>query len=262
MSPSELTPAPDNSEAGPAAHLLIVDDDVKLCKLLTEYLGANGFVVHAVHDGEEGVRGALSGDYGVVILDVMLPPSDGFEVLRRIRAQSAVPVLMLTARGDDVDRIVGLEMGADDYLPKPFNARELLARVHAILRRARGGEATTRAGERLSVGDLELDVAARFVRCGKQRINLTETEALLLEMLLRDAGSVVDRDELARKALGRRFTPLDRSVDMHVSNLRRKLEATPEGADRIKAVRGLGYMYAGPRRWPVGRDTERNTGSG
>ena len=169
---------------------------------------------------------------------------------------------MLTARGDDVDRIVGLEMGADDYLPKPFNARELLARVHAILRRTRGGGPATPTGARLAVGDLELDVAARFARCGKQRIDLTETEALLLEMLLRAVGNVVDRDELAKKALGRRFTPLDRSVDMHVSNLRRKLGTIPEGADRIQAVRGLGYMYAGPTHWPVGRDSQPNTGSG
>lgn len=255
MTPSEVTPAPDKSEAGPAVRLLIVDDDRELCKLLTEYFNTSGFAVDAVHDGENGVRRAMSGDYGVIILDVMLPPSDGFEVLRRIRAQSAVPVLMLTARGDDVDRIVGLEIGADDYLPKPFNARELLARVHAILRRARGGGTTTGAGGRLTVGDLELDVAARFAQCGKRRINLTETEALLLEMLLRAAGTVVERDELAKKALGRRFTPLDRSVDMHVSNLRRKLGAIPGGADRIKAVRGLGYMYAGPAQWPGGRDS-------
>jgi two-component system response regulator CpxR len=252
-----MKPSPVNQKlAGPEAHtsvrLLIIDDDIELCELLTEYLGTAGFTVEAVHDGGQGVQRALSGEHAIIVLDVMLPGTDGFEVLRRIRAQSGIPVLMLTARGDDVDRIVGLEIGADDYLPKPFNPRELVARVHAILRRARGHEGTPAVGERLAVGDVELDIGARIARCGDHRLDLTGAEFLLLEVLLRAAGRVVERDELSRAVLGRRLSPYDRSIDMHVSNLRKKLGAGPVDAERIATVRGLGYMYALPadRRAP------------
>jgi two-component system response regulator CpxR len=223
--------------------ILVIDDDVELSELVAEYLTPEGFTVEAVHDGEEGVARVGARPYALVVLDVMLPGIGGFEALRRIRAGSSIPVLMLTARGGDVDRIVGLELGADDYLPKPFNPRELVARIRAILRRTR-----TEAGprERLLVSDLELDPGAREVRRAGQKVELTTVEFDLLETLLRGAGQVVTRERLAQEALGRNFSPLDRSVDMHVSNLRKKLGPAPHGGDRIKAIRGVGYIYALP----------------
>jgi DNA-binding response OmpR family regulator len=246
MNPSHGPPGSGNSSA-PAAHrLLIIDDDAELCALLGEYLGSSGFSVEAIQDAEQGVRRALSGEHVIVVLDVMLPRIDGFEVLRRIRAQSAVPVLMLTARGDDVDRIVGLEIGADDYLPKPFNPRGLVARLHAILRRARGSDRSAAPGECLVVGDVELDLGARLVRCGSRRVDLTGAEFLLLEELLRAAGRVVGREQLSQTVLGRSLAPFDRSIDVHVSNLRKKLGPGPQADERIKAVRGSGYVYLLP----------------
>ena len=229
----------------PKTRLLLVDDDVELCELLTQYLGSEGFEVEAVQDAATGVERALGGAFALAVLDVMMPGIDGFEVLRRIRARSALPVLMLTARGDDVDRIVGLELGADDYLPKPFNPRELVARIHAILRRA-GAHPPADAHEpavRVVVDDVELDPGARVVRCAGRPVELTSAEFALLEVLLREAGRVVPRDELSRTVLGRRLMPFDRSIDMHVSNLRRKLGPGPDQAERIKTVRSLGYLY-------------------
>lgn len=233
-------------------HLLVVDDDAELCELVREYLKPEGFEVEAVHDGEQGVEYALSGDYAMVVLDVMLPGLNGFEVLRRIRARATTPVLMLTARGEDVDRIVGLEIGADDYLPKPFNPRELVARIRAILRRTtRGsGRGDAAALERLLVGDIELDPGGRTVRCGGKPVNLTGVEFDLLEMLLRAAGRVVEREELSKTVLGRRLMPYDRSIDMHVSNLRKKLGHLHGEHERIKSVRGFGYIYTLPGAAP------------
>lgn len=228
--------------------LLVIDDDRALCSLLTEYLGSSGFAVAAVQEPEEGVRRALSGQFAIVVLDVMLPGMDGFEVLRRIRAQSQVPVLMLTARGEDVDRIVGLEIGADDYLAKPFNARELLARLNSILRRAQADK--TRGGglePTITVGDIELDPAARFVRCGSQPVELTSTEFTLLEVFLRAVGRVVPRDDLCWTVLGRKLAEFDRSIDMHVSHLRRKLGPGAGQTERIRSVRGEGYIFVAPR---------------
>ncbi|MBN2448327.1 MAG: response regulator transcription factor [Phycisphaerae bacterium] len=226
--------------------VLIIDDDLELCELVTEYLGSQAFDVEAVQRGEQGVELALSGKYSLVVLDVMLPGIDGFEALRRIRARSAMPVLMLTARGDDVDRIIGLELGADDYLPKPFNPRELAARIRAILRRATLREQATRehaASEHLTVGDVEMDLGTRQVRRDGRLIQLTSAEFDLLEVLLRAAGHVVDRKELFQTVLDRDPLPMDRSIDMHVSHLRRKLGHEHGGVERIKSIRGVGYIY-------------------
>ena len=222
--------------------VLIIDDDVDLCELVTEYLTGEGFEVAAVHEGPSGVARCLESKPELVILDVMLPGLGGFEVLSRIREQSKVPVIMLTARGEDVDRIVGLEMGADDYLAKPFNPRELVARIRAILRRTTG-ESPDEESAVYSVGDLHLDLGAREVRCGGRTVELTGTEFIILETLVRGAGSIVSRDELSREALGRRSSAFDRSLDVHLSNLRRKLGPSPDGGERIKTVRGVGYVY-------------------
>jgi two-component system response regulator CpxR len=228
--------------------VLVIDDDAGLCELVAEYLLSEGYKVEAVHDGEAGVERALSGEHALAVLDFMLPGINGFEVLRRIRARSRLPVVMLTARGDDVDRIIGLEIGADDYLPKPFNPRELVARINAVLRRARGGEnespgaapATT-----LTVGDVEMDTGTRLVRLAGATIELTVVEYDLLEKLLRSPGRIVTREEMVRDVLHRILSPFDRSLDMHVSNLRKKLgHQAPEGVERIKTVRGVGYIYA------------------
>jgi len=224
--------------------ILIVDDDVELCDLVREYLGAEDFQVDAAHTGAAGQERALSGDYALVILDVMLPGKNGLDVLREVRQHSRVPVLILTARGEDVDRIVGLEIGADDYLPKPFNPRELLARVRAILRRS--GQSPETASAPVAIGDVELDPATRSVRRSGTPIEMTSVEFSLLERLLRSAGTVVTREQLVNDVLGRRFMPYDRSVDMHVSKIRKKLGEQPDGSERIKAVRGVGYIYVRP----------------
>ena len=222
--------------------VLVVDDDLELCELLTEYLGGEGFAVDSVHDGAAGADRATAGGHDLVVLDVMLPGLNGLDVLRRIRESSDVPVVMLTARGEEVDRIVGLEIGADDYLPKPFNPRELAARMRAVLRRTAAGH-DDRTEERLEVADLRLDPARRSARRADDEVELTGIEFELLAVLVRSAGKVVSRDELSRSALGRRASPFDRSLDVHVSNLRRKLGPLPDGGDRIKTVRGVGYQY-------------------
>lgn len=228
--------------------ILIVDDDIELCGLVQEYLTAEGFTLQAVHDGEAGLQKALTNEFTLVILDVMLPGINGFEVLRRIRSVSKVPVLLLTARGEDVDRIVGLEIGADDYLPKPFNPRELVARIRAILRRAKPGKAGEAVPEILSVGDVELDPATRSVTRDGQPVDLTSVEFNLLEVLLREAGRVVTRERLVNAVLSRKFMPFDRSIDMHVSKVRRKLGDSEESGDHIKTIRGVGYMFARPTK--------------
>lgn len=226
--------------------LLIIDDDLELSELLTEFLSAEGFAIETAHDGENGAKKATESSFALIVLDVMLPGFNGFEVLRRIRAAKSTPVLMLTARGDDVDRIVGLELGADDYLPKPFNPRELVARIRAILRRANPEPAPTNQPTRLTVADVTLDFGTRTVRRNGELIELTGVEFDLLAMLLREAGRIVSREDLSQKVLGREFSPFDRSVDMHVSNLRRKLGNELNGIERLKAVRGAGYIYAAP----------------
>ncbi len=226
--------------------VLVIDDDVGLCELVAEYLGPEGFEVEAVHDGEAGVERALSGEHELAVLDVMLPGINGFEVLRRIRARSRLPVVMLTARGLDVDRIVGLEIGADDYLPKPFNPRELVARINAVLRRTRPEALGAAERETLAVGDVLMDNRTRTVRRDGRAVELTAVEYDLLKRLLAAPGRVVTREELVKDVLHRNLSPFDRSIDMHVSNLRKKLghQVTGTTAERIKTVRGVGYIYA------------------
>lgn len=226
--------------------VLIIDDDVELCELLSDYLAAEGFTVETVHDGESGAEKALGTGFDLVVLDVMLPKLSGFEVLRRIRTGSDVPVLMLTARGDEVDRIVGLEMGADDYLPKPFNTRELVARLRAILRRAVSTPPSDGSLSLLEVGDVTVDPGARTVQCGGTPVETTSVEFSLLEVLLRMAGKVISREDLSIQALGRTLNYQDRSIDVHVSSLRKKLGPLGDGSDRIKSVRGIGYIYTCP----------------
>lgn len=230
--------------------ILVIDDDVELCGLVSEYLEPEGFTVEFVHDGERGLVRGLSGEHLLVVLDIMLPGMNGLEVLRRIRGTSRIPVLLLTARGEDVDRIVGLEIGADDYLPKPFNPRELVARIRAILRRTqeeRAQEKDRRVPEMIRVGDVELDPATRTVRQKGKPVELTSVEFNLLEVLLREAGRVVTREFLVDAVLSRKFSPFDRSIDMHVSKVRKKLGDSDAGADYIKTVRGVGYIFTHPR---------------
>lgn len=229
--------------------VLIVDDDIKLGDLVREYLKREGMEAHLVHDGEAGVTRAGSGDYSIVVLDVMLPGIGGFEVLRRLRAGGGagakVPILMLTARGDELDRVLGLEMGADDYLAKPFSPRELVARLRAILRRAQGQQQGQAAPQKvLRVDDLELDSGARSLKRDGKKVELTGAEFDLLHLLLQSAGKIVSREEISRVALGRELMPFDRAIDVHVSNLRRKIGPADDGGERLKAVRGVGYLFA------------------
>jgi two-component system, OmpR family, response regulator CpxR len=216
--------------------LLIVDDDVELCSLLKEFLEREGYSVQCVHEGHAALEQAQQGSFKLIILDVMLPGLDGFEILKRLRLTSRVPVLMLTARGQDVDRIVGLELGADDYLPKPFNPRELAARVKAILRRT---ENRSNRG-RVEVNGVLLDPGSREVICDGKPVEVTTLEFDILEQLMRNAGRVVSRDGLMESLYNRKATPFDRSIDMHVSHLRRKLEG---GRPVIKTIRGVGYQF-------------------
>ena len=224
--------------------ILIIDDDVALCELVTEYLQPLGFQISSAHRGDTGAELATSKNPDLVVLDVMLPGLNGFEVLRKIREQSKVPVLMLTARGDDVDRIIGLEIGADDYLAKPFNPRELAARIKAILRRTKTEPAEQQAPRVVTVGDVELDYGTRVVRRDGEVVDLTNVEFELLANLLRSAGQVIKRDELSQTVLGRTPSVFDRSIDMHISNLRKKLGHKYAGLERIKTLRGVGYIYA------------------
>lgn len=228
--------------------ILVIDDDAELCELVGEYLETEGFAIESEGSGDHGAERALEHDYSLIILDVMLPGINGFEALRRIRARSDVPVLMLTARGDDIDRIVGLEIGADDYLPKPFNPRELVARIHAILRRsrARASGGGLPPAEKVSVGDVELDTGSRTVGRDGIPVRLTAMEFDVLEVLLRNAGRVVARENLVEQVLGREYSPYDRSIDVHVSNLRKKLGHKVGNMERIKSVRQVGYLYALP----------------
>jgi two-component system response regulator CpxR len=230
------------------ANVLIVDDDVELCELVTEYLTQEGYAVECVYDGTRALERLAETPPDLVVLDVMLPGLNGFEVLRQIRDRCEVPVIMLTARGEEVDRVVGLELGADDYLPKPFSPRELTARMRAVLRRVEHVGAAREAGraESLVVGDLNLDLGARTVRVHGDEVKLTGIEFGLLERLVRNAGTIVDRGDLSREVLGRRASTFDRALDVHLSNLRRKLGPLAEGNERIKTVRGVGYIYVRP----------------
>jgi len=225
--------------------VLVVDDDAELWQLVARYLAREGFDLDWAASGGAGVERALAQDYSLIMLDVMLPDTDGFDVLRRIRQRSRTPVLMLTARGDTLDRIRGLEMGADDYLPKPFDPAELAARIRAILRRS---APSWPAQTVIVAGDIEIDGGSRTARRDGAPLNLTTVEFDLLAALMRVAGNTVSREELVRTVLGREFSPFDRSIDTHVCNLRRKLGPLEDGGERIKGVRGSGYLYASPAK--------------
>ena len=220
-------------------HILLVDDDTELTSLLSEFLRREGFTVDTQHEGNHGLAHASDPSLDLVVLDVMLPGIDGFEILRRLRAVSKVPVMMLTARGEDVDRIVGLELGADDYLPKPFNPRELVARIRAILRRYE--PRAVAPGSRIEVSGILLDPGTRTVLVNGNAIDLTTFEFDILELLMRSAGRVLSRDALMENFYNRKATPFDRSIDMHISHLRKKIE---NGEALIKTIRGVGYQFS------------------
>ena len=232
--------------------ILIIDDDAELCEMLSEYLRKESFEVETVQHGTRGLERARTGSHDLIVLDVMLPGMNGFDLLRELRTTSDVPVLLLTARGDELDRIVGLEIGADDYLPKPFNARELLARIRAIGRRnAREVRGAGGPKQPVTVGDVELDPGSRTITLNGKVVEVTTVEFNLLEMLLRSAGNVVSRDEIALAVLGRELSPFDRSIDVHISKLRKKLGDLPNGRERIKTIRNTGYMYVSLAHAPV-----------
>lgn len=225
--------------------LLIIDDDIELSDMLADYLQVEGFDIKQVYDGEAGVGSALSTDFDAIILDVMMPRLDGFEVLRRIRSHSSVPVIMLTAKGDDVDRIVGLEIGADDYLPKPFNPRELLARLRAVLRRSQNTHHhSSNNTSVVSLGSLEIHPASRTAFANGKQLDLTSTEYNLLQALMTQVGNVITKEALSLNAMGRSLERYDRSIDMHMSNLRKKLTECGLGS-MIITVRGQGYQLSG-----------------
>src|SRR6267154_2535802 len=229
-------------------HLLIVDDDRELCEILKRYLETEDFRVSFVHTGDAGVKAGIEGSFELIVLDVMLPDKKGFNVLKDIRQRARTPVLMLTARGEEFDRILGLELGADDYLAKPFNPRELAARISAILRRS-GWQSDNKTGLRppkIKFGDLELDLGARTVARAGAPLNLTSAEFELLHMFFEFPGQVLTRDKLVERVLDRKFSPFDRSIDFHITNLRRKLGPQPDGGERIRSVRAIGYLYAWP----------------
>jgi len=219
--------------------ILIADDDTELCELLREYLGQEGYDVRLAHDGEQALIESRRPGLDAMVLDIMMPLMNGIDVLRHLRKESELPVIMLTARGEDLDRIIGLELGADDYLAKPANPRELLARIRAILRRSK----THSSVATLELGDLVLNQGSRELRCNGQLMDLTSTEFSVIQLLMQRGGEVVEKKDLYLAALGRAPVAYDRSIDMHVSNLRRKLGLTSNGAERIETIRGIGYQY-------------------
>ena len=223
------------------ARVLIVDDDRELCQMLTEYLVAEHFDVKCVHDGSDALGELQNNEFEILILDVMLPSVSGFDLLRKLGASHDTPILMLTARGDDVDRIVGLELGADDYLSKPFNPRELVARIRAILRRANSRQSRNGAPDELTVGPIVLNTGTHQVHVSGKLVTLTGAELRVLELLMRSAGQVISRESMTEQALGRKLVAYDRSIDTHISNLRRKLELEAGRNPEIKNVRGAGY---------------------
>lgn len=221
--------------------LLLIDDDVELSELLSEYLTQQGFIVSAAHDGLSGLDVAKKASFDVILLDVMLPELDGFEVLKALRAQHILtPVIMLTAKGDDFDRIFGLELGADDYIPKPFNHRELVARVRAITRRVEYSQQPTTTNRKLAVAYLAIDPMTRSVACHNEPVVVTGTEYEILSMLMQKPGQIVSKQDISVHVLGRKLAPFDRSIDMHVSNLRKKIQI--DTLNPIQTVRGVGYV--------------------
>ena len=219
--------------------LLIADDDTELCELLREYLGQEGFEVRLAFDGEQALAESRRPGLDAMVLDIMMPRMNGIDVLRNLRKESELPVIMLTARGDDLDRIIGLELGADDYLAKPANPRELLARIRAVLRRSNAHSTVAT----IEVEDLVLNQSGRELKLDGELMELTSTEFSVLQLLLQRSGEVVDKKDLYLAALGREPVAYDRSIDMHVSNLRRKLGPAKDGSERIETIRGFGYQY-------------------
>jgi len=224
------------------AKILLADDDEELCQLLHDFLAREGFSVDLAHDGESALQRAQGGGYDALILDVMLPQRSGLELLRELRRASRLPVLMLTALGEDIDRILGLELGADDYVPKPCNPREIAARLRAILRRTRGETDAGRLTD-LSVGPVALRAASRSVTVHGEAVALTGTEFNILGLLMREAGRVVSKETLSQDVLGRPLGPFDRSIDVHISKLRRKLGPAPDGESLIGTVHRGGYIF-------------------
>jgi DNA-binding response OmpR family regulator len=245
LSDTSGSPAPPG--AGSTTRVLVIDDDVKLTHLITDYLEPMGYAVESVHTGPEGVQRATEEEWSAVILDVMLPGMDGFEVLKNIRKQSDVPVLMLTARGDEADRIVGLEIGADDYLPKTFSTRELLARLRAVVRRSSNPAKNKPESEsEITVGDLRVNLGARTAVLGDQRLVLTPVEFDLLASLARGVGRVKSREQLLDEIRDRNYDVFDRSIDVHISAIRRKLGDDPKTPRYIRTLRAAGYMLINP----------------
>jgi DNA-binding response OmpR family regulator len=229
------------------ARILLADDDIELSGMLVDYFTAEGFDVDVAYDGVTTLNKISVNRYDLLILDVMMPHRNGFDVLRELRMQSLLPVLMLTARGNDIDSIVGLELGADDYLAKPSNPRVMVARIRAILRRAEiQGDRRNGSSEpdKIILGDLVMHIGSRTVTRGNNPVFVTSTEFSLIDVLLREAGSVVSKAELSERALGRKLSRYDRSLDVHVSSLRKKLGPMSDGQERIKTVRGVGYIYS------------------
>ena len=224
------------------ARVLLIDDEIELVEMLKEYLEQDGFAVQAVHDGQQGLAAALTGGFDIAVLDVMMPKVDGVDTLRRLRRESRMPVLMLTAKGDDTDRILGLELGADDYVPKPCSPRELCARLRAILRRTHADAMEEKPASYLAAGELEMWPEQRRAQWAGMPVELTSTEFNLLEVLLRHAGRTVSKNELSEKALGRPLARFDRNVDVHMSSLRHKLGATTDGRSCIQTVHRQGYL--------------------
>lgn len=223
--------------------LLMIDDDTDLCELLSEYLSAQGFSIQTAHDGQQGLELALQNDYALILLDVMLPSIDGFEVLKQLRQSKLTPVIMLTAKGEDFDRIFGLELGADDYIPKPFNHRELLARVKAITRRIEHiNSVSNNTNKKLSLNGITINFAAREASINNIPLTLTGTEYEILALLIKHAPDVISKEQISEDVLGRRLASFDRSIDMHVSNIRKKIAEHIEG-DKIKTMRGAGYVF-------------------
>jgi two-component system, OmpR family, response regulator CpxR len=225
--------------------LLLVDDDIELCDLLSEYLQQEGFRIDSVHSGSDAAQQLKQKDYDLMVLDVMLPNMNGFDVLRQVRERNPLPILMLTARGDDIDRVVGLEMGADDYLTKPCNPRELVARIRSILRRfemvpqSKKGESY----QEIQLLDVSIKLSSREVFVANNIIDLTGTEFEILALLLKNHGQLVTRETISEQCLGRKLVAYDRSIDMHVSNIRRKLAEHSRSLEHIKTIRGTGYQY-------------------
>jgi two-component system response regulator CpxR len=224
------------------ARILLADDDEELCVLLRDFLVREGFEVDLAHDGEEALRRAYGGGYDAVILDVMLPQRSGLELLRELRRSSKLPVLMLTALGEDIDRILGLELGADDYVPKPCNPREIAARLRAILRRTQGDNEGPRLSD-VTIGSVAMRAASRSVTVKGEPVSLTGTEFNILAVLMREAGRVVSKETLSQDVLGRPLGPFDRSIDVHISKLRRKLGLASDGESLIGTVHRGGYIF-------------------